>query len=76
MTTLGSAYEDEQRHAKCAGAHMAWQILTTGTIRAPESEHDLTDGEPDIKPSLPQLINCEVMIILFKKEFFTTRLEI
>lgn len=55
---------------------MAQQILTTGKMLAPESEHDLTDGEPDINSSLPQLINCEVMIILFKKEFFITHLEI
>lgn len=32
------------------------QILTEGKILAPGSERDPTDGEPDINPSLPKLI--------------------
>lgn len=50
---------------QCSGTHTAHPVFTTG------SELDLTDGEPEIKPSL-QLTNWEAMVILFKKEFFTT----
>lgn len=50
-----SAYGDREWPAKCSGTQIAQQILTEGRILAPGSEHDLTDGEPDISPSLPKL---------------------
>ena len=49
---------DEEWHAKCSGTQIARQILTEGKILAPRSARDLTDGVPDINPSLSKLIKA------------------